>query len=299
MQSLIFLLSLDAWLWLINLLAVLPALLGQRFRKLEQKGIKPFVSLFNKFSDQPSSYMRTLTALLWNHVSRAFLTVPLQARNEIWIFRHDKKPLSVLTSIFDHRRAGDWKPIQQLSPARIEKHKANAEALAHAVVGMVTGFAIVLHSGPPPSFVPSTVINKTLSDAELTHFDIVFDSLVVPQLTSVVNAPYSATPRIGWATLASIVRPRTEQDRLASMDQLVNTVLFEGAVAATKEPAKQELILRRALQGTTQGGDVPAWGSQWTTSRVEKVLGLLETFLGEWTKEESVSMELVEVRGLA
>lgn len=240
--------------------------------------------------------MRTLTALLWNHVSRALLMVPIQARNEIWIFRHDKKPLAVLTSIFEHRRAGDWKPLQQLSPARIEKHKANAQALAHAVVGMITGFTILLHSGPPPA--SSTVINRILSKVELAHFDDVFDRLVVPQLTSVINAPYSETPPVGWAAFASIVRPRTEQDRLASMDQLVNTVLFEGAVAATKEPAKQELILRRALQATTQGKDVPAWGSQWTTSRVEKVLNLLEALLGDWTQEESFSTELVEVRCL-
>lgn len=287
-------------LWLINLLALIPFFLGPRFRKLESKGIRPFVALFNKYSDSPSPHMRTLTALLWNHVTRAFLSVPLQgAKEEMWIFRDDKKPFQVLTSIFDHRRKGDWQGGKEgvaLSPARLEKHKSSAQSMAHAVVGMITGFSVFLFAaGRPPLLAPHVEINPILNDATLGHLDFVWDALVVPQILTVVRAPFAATPPLGWATLAALIRPRTEQDRTASLERLVNPVLFESAIAVTKEPAKQELIMQRALRASAQAGDTPAWGWRWTVGRVDKVLGLLGRCLGKWDGEQGFALEFVEV----
>jgi hypothetical protein len=281
------------WFWLLNFLAILPALLGPRFRKLDSKGIRPFISLFHKFGDHGSLLTKTLSALVWNHVTFAFLATPLTANNEIWIFRNDLKPFNVLTSVFQHREQV-WKPLDStlpLSPSRRDRHRLHSQALAHVFVGMVTGFAVVVHNHSPP---PER--NSPLSQDQLSHLDRVFDTLVSPRLVSVVHAPYPETVRIGWATLASIVKPRSDVDRTTTLEALLNPALFDGTIAQMKETGKQEMLGARALGMSTQPEDVPGWGAQWTTSRAGRVLQLLSKCLGDWSEAKtSVSAQSVEV----
>ena len=266
------------------------------------------MALFNKFSEQSSGYMRSLTGLLWAHVARAFLLVGSESRTgDLWIFRHDKKPFQVLTSIFDHRRKGDWSTratsvsdagVEGLSPARKQKHRANAQALAHAVVSMLTGFSIALYSAtPPPVLTPSAEINPLLLESKLEHFDFLFESLVTPQITPIIAAPFPLTPVIGWAALASILRPRQEADRVASLDSLINPVLFDMSIVSTtsRQADKQELLVQRALRSSCQGENVPGWGSRWVVSRAEKVLTLLSSLLGSNDVEVGWDQDLVEV----
>lgn len=268
----------------VSLLASIPVLLGPRFRQIAPRGVKPWIDIFNRVNNTRTIPIRTLSFLLWPHVVYAFCRSQSPAADGLlWVLRFPASkttsPVTVLKAVLTGRRT-HWQP-QDLPPARKEKHRLASLALAHAVVGIVTGLTITVYRGSDTSVPTHAERNKPLDETSMDYFDQIFADVLVPELPLVIASKYEATPAIGWKLLASIVRPRSEHDRVASLDRLINPVLLDSSLLDARTGPVQDLFCQRAFGASTKPEDAPAWGSQWTIARADKLLGLFRTCLNQ------------------
>lgn len=191
----------DEAIWALHVIGLLPALLGKLFRKLEPKGVRPWIQLVGKCREHTSADVRALSTLLWNHLASAFMRTTLDD-GSVWVFRADGKPFQLLIQLFGSTPAG-WQ-----SPA---KDAAYALALAGTLFGL-------------------SVLNRTFVPEDcLANLDIVWDRVVAVSLRGAMASQESSIASVGWATLAAIVSPPKEDAPKATLDWLVNPVFLDGA----------------------------------------------------------------------
>ncbi|GAA5857904.1 hypothetical protein JCM1840_000961 [Sporobolomyces johnsonii] len=281
-----------ALLYTVSLLSVLPALLGPSFRQLEEKGIGPWIRPFNELKHAPSSHILVLSAIMWSHLTYSFLRTTSIKSNGLWVFRKpDRKPFEVLLRIFEGRVEVWRKNVAAAgtTPAKREKQRAHAKALALAFVAMVYGLTVVVHHGI--SSVRDASASAPLSPLQLEHLDTTYAELLRRFLPILVHSPVSEASSLGWSLLSSVVRPQTPGDHTATLEALINPVFLDGAIAQLKTAGQLELTTASAVAKAVGPTKVPSWGREWVTSRVEKVLELL----GECLRgEKELAVEIVE-----
>lgn len=294
----------DAFLaapWAVNVIALVPALLKHKFRRLETAGVRPWVSLVNEVRIHSSLHLRALGNLLWNHLVFAFLstshTNPPTVGTLSWSFGEGR--LNVLTGVFSTQRSV-WIQYDRVSQVQREKATVLAQVLAGAVYGLS-----VLNRAP-------LVVDPAAPDAvdpQFEQYDILWARLVaggwikdVPRGASVaeleaaeaegkkkfvgdevvtaIRSRYEETAIIGWSILAAIVKPPSEVDRHAGVEALVNAVFLDGSVAKTKVPTAQALLIARALAKAPQPVAIPGWSTRWTVANGDKVSEMVDTCLG-------------------
>ncbi|CEQ39507.1 SPOSA6832_01041, partial [Sporobolomyces salmonicolor] len=282
-----------ALLYTVSLLSVLPALLGPSFRQLEEKGIGPWIRPFNELKHASSSHILVLSAIMWSHLAYSFLRTTSVKSKGLWVFRKpDRKPFEVLLRIFEGRGEVWRKNVAAAgtTPAKKDKQRMHAKALALAFVATVYGLTVVVHHGISSVRDPSA--SASLSSDQLEHLDTTFTELLHRFLPILVHSTVSEASSLGWSLLSSVVRPKTPSDPTATLEALINPVFLDGAIPQLKTAEQLELTAASAIAKAVGPGRVPSWGREWVTSRVEKVLDLLGECLGG---EKELAVEIVEV----
>ncbi|GAA5850364.1 hypothetical protein JCM8547_001847 [Rhodosporidiobolus lusitaniae] len=306
----------------LSILALLPPLLSGSFRKLNEKGISPWIQPFNLLFQSPSPHILALSALAWSHLTYAFLRTSSDKGGDAWMFRKpDARPFDLLLSMYKTRALGAWRKTDNLdpklvTPARKHSQKAHAKALALAFAASLYGVTVYIRQGmssvrsPLPSSSASAApsleeLDPPLTPRQMEHFDLVFARLVAPYLPRMARTGVSQdAPVIGWTLLSSLLRPRTTNDSKAVLEALVNPAFLNGSLAGSPAAAvltpaaaaaaagKVELLTAAALQSAVQPGRVPGWGREWVRERVEKVLKVVEACLPR--EEEGTLGEVVQ-----
>ncbi|GAA5919604.1 hypothetical protein JCM1841_001075 [Sporobolomyces salmonicolor] len=282
----------SALLYTVSLLSVLPALLGPSFRQLEEKGIGPWIRPFNELKHASSSHILVLSAIMWSHLAYSFLRTTSVKSKGLWVFRKpDRKPFEVLLRIFEGRGEVWRKNVAAAgtTPAKKDKQRMHAKALALAFVATVYGLTVVVHHGISSVRDPSA--SASLSSDQLEHLDTTFTELLHRFLPILVHSTVSEASSLGWSLLSSVVRPKTPSDPTATLEALINPVFLDGAIPQLKTAEQLELTAASAIAKAVGPGRVPSWGREWVTSRVEKVLDLLGECLGG---EKELAVEIVE-----
>ncbi|KAM0791402.1 hypothetical protein ACM66B_005863 [Microbotryomycetes sp. NB124-2] len=273
------------WANLHTFLAIIPILLGARFRRLNNRGITPHVELLNLFSE-PSTPVRwhLLSGLAWNHAAYAFFVVPPSYSEgdtapQPWLFQHGQKRLTVLFNIFAHRHlpAGPLKSDDK----RSAMYEANALVVGHLLAGITAGVATLLREES----------DWPMNDKYLGHLDTFFDLAFAPELLRAVSCRLPDSRRLALAVLAAIVAPPTPSSN--SFEALINTALFKGAIEKAGTPQSLQGLVQEAVSASAQPQDVASWGTTWIVSRVEKVVELLKRIGTDFDASDSDAMELV------
>ncbi|KAK4054441.1 hypothetical protein OIV83_000935 [Microbotryomycetes sp. JL201] len=276
------------WASLHTFLSILPVLLGARFRRLNEKGITPYVELLSLFSDSTTpSLWHLMSGLAWSHAAYAFFLVPPSTASgspvpRHWLFRHDQKRLNVLFNIFNHRRL----PTGELGAngPHAALHEANSHVVGHLLAGISAGLSILL--GAADAETPK-------NDSFLNHLDTVFSNALAPEIRHAAASPLSNAKILALAVLAAIVAPHPESPNLTTIEILVNKALFEGIIAKASTPDVAQQLTREAVAASVQPEQVPTWGSAWIVSRVNLLVNLLKELGLEYEPPESDAICLV------
>lgn len=278
------------WLAIVQLLALLPVLMEQRFRRLQQRGIRPWISLFSAALGRPIPHVRTLAVLAWPHLLYGFLRVPPDAgppggRLEgdsgrvAWIFREDGKPFGLLNNVFSAENKKCWlAPSGQSTPTSRVRTRALALPLMHTLVSSIYGITVLVHNGPAVAGQAVRAVEPNA--AQLGALTQVWNRLVVLHLVSALRATYDDVRGLAWATLAAIVKPASVDGAQACLERLVNPVFLDGSILATKAPMGQTLLAARALGATVTPAEVPGWSTRWTVANLDKLLALVDELIG-------------------
>ncbi|GAA5820157.1 hypothetical protein JCM11251_005506 [Rhodosporidiobolus azoricus] len=288
----------------LTLLALLPGLLGSQFRKIDERGIAPWIKPYNTYTRFPSVHVLGLSALTWSHLVYAFLRTTSDKGGDTWLFRKpDAKPFDLLGSIFRNRADMAWRKNDAADPGgkntgRKEMQRVHAKALALAFCATIYGLTIYMRHGVSairPAPVSFEDLDAPLSSKQLSYHDLVFTKLLSAFLPSLTRTPVShETPALGWQLFSSVLRPRTSNDATATLEALVNPAFLNGSLSqgtAPRAPDRQGLLTAAALSSAVQPGRVPAWGTGWVEKNVDTVLNLFEECLpkeGEDTLEQVV-----------
>lgn len=269
-----------------SLLSILPALLGPSFRKIEEKGIAPWLKPYNQlWQSQTSVHLLATLSLSWNNLGYAFFRSTSAAdEGEVsWILRrrgNENKALSVLSNIFKTRQEAWIKGDGGVTPTKKERKRALAKALAITYAASLHGLTVSIHHGFSSvrdlSSSDDVATVAPLTTEQMDNFDEVFDRLVVPYLPSLTRGPFVESSRIGWTALASILRPRTRADRFATLEDIVNPALLDVQLASAKTTEFLDFALATVFAKAFEPAKMTAWGSEWVQSRLDKVLALLE-----------------------
>ncbi|GAA5948167.1 hypothetical protein JCM3765_007140 [Sporobolomyces pararoseus] len=264
----------------VSLLSILPALLGPSFRKLEEKGIGPWIKPYNQlYQSQTSVHILATLALSWTNLSYAFFRSTSVADDvEVsWILRrrgNENKALAVLSNIFKTRQDVWARGEGSSTPTKKERQRTHAKALSIAYGATLHGLAVSILHGP--SSVREQELS-TLSKDQQEHFDEVFDRVVVPTLPNLTRSDFVETSRIGWNLLAALLRPRTPSDRFAVLEDIVNPALLDVQFASAKTSEFLDFALATSFAKAFDSSKTIGWGEEWVQSRLGKVLKLFET----------------------
>ncbi|GAA6008243.1 hypothetical protein JCM11491_001941 [Sporobolomyces phaffii] len=270
-------------LYHVSLLSILPALLGPSFRKLEEKGITPWIKPFNQLhQSQTSVHILATLALAWTNLGYAFCrsTSASEDGEVSWILRkrgNDNKALSVLSNIFRTRHEV-WTRADG-TPTKKERKRSHAKALSISYAASLHGMTVSIHRGASSvrALAPELEPLPSLKPDQLEQFDEVFERLIVSTLPCLTRSPFVETARIGWDLLASILRSRSPADRFAVLEDIVNPAILEVQLASAKTSEYLDLVLANVLSKAFDTSKLTGWGSDWVQSRVERVLALFET----------------------
>jgi len=299
--------SLPARFGVISLLAILPPLMRSSFRRLEQKtlpregaaprmqqGVGPWLRPINDTQAHSDSNLRVLSTLVWSHLAYAFCGAASPSTKS-WVLRAiDRRPFYVFTSILKSRCEVWRKHVDdEVDEARRKERKDQARALTLVLTGIAFGATVHILHGVSPARDPAADIDPPTSPRKLEQFDFVAKELLMRHLPLATASPpvSRGTAALGWQLFGSIIRPRTVQDKSATLNKLVNTAFLDGQLSSLSE-GKQALFVASALDRAVQPQDVPGWGRTWVTTRVDKVLELFEACLP--AQEEAPA--LVQVR---
>ncbi|BGP16400.1 hypothetical protein JCM10213_004043 [Rhodosporidiobolus nylandii] len=301
----------------LTLLSLLPALLGPSFRKLDDKGIGPWIHPFNTLIHSSSPHVLALSALSWSHLVYAFLrtTSDKSGAGSAWAFRKpDARPFGLLTGLFTNRAKHAWRRADVADPTgavpgRKENQRLHARALGLALTALTYGATVYIRHGVSPvrAALPPAAndgekqreVDGPLSSRQLEHLDIVFDKLVAVSCPLAAHTGVSQdAPALAWQILSAVVRPRTDNDATtATLEALVNPAFLNGSLGQLApggrevDKDKQALLTARAMAAAVQPARIPGWGSEWVATRVEKVLEVFAKCLpedGEKTVEQVV-----------
>lgn len=279
------------WLVLVNVLALLPVLMEQRFRRLQQRGIRPWITLFNHALARPLPHVRTLSVLAWTHLVYGFLRVPpdagpVEGRRAsdpgvvAWIFREDGKPFGLLNQVFSSENKRAWvAAVGQTTPTHKMRTKALALPLVHTLVSTIFGVSVLVHNGPGSVAPDPSLPLPEPTEAQLNALTHVWTRLIATHLLTALRAAYDDVRAIAWATLAAIVRSHALEHRQARLQRLVNGVFLDGSVPLTRAPAQQAMLAAKALSSVVSTDEIPGWTAVWTVANVGKVLELVDAAL--------------------
>ncbi|KAL8279224.1 hypothetical protein RQP46_008480 [Phenoliferia psychrophenolica] len=254
----------DEAIWAVHVIALLPALLGKLFRKLEPKGVRPWIELVNKCRENASEDVKTLSTLLWNHLAFAFMKTTLED-GSVWVFRADGKPFQLLIQLFGPTLDG-WGEVGHKSP----KDYAYALTLAGTMFGLSV-LNLQLPAAPPLS----------PDDVQVANLDQVWDKVAAIALQGAMASRDAAIASVGWAILAAIVKaPSTAPDAPSpTLNSLINPIFLNGAPPKGKVVAPGSLA-KLGLEKACRPEAIPGWTTRWTVTRAAKVLGVVENALG-------------------
>ncbi|GAA5984860.1 hypothetical protein JCM11641_005444 [Rhodosporidiobolus odoratus] len=293
----------------LTILSLLPALVGPSFRRLDDRGISPWIVPFNALVDSASPHVLALSALSWSHLVYSFLRTTSD-KAPTWVFNGDAKPFGLLLGLFKNRQAAAWRKIDATDPSgrvpgRKEAQKVHAKALTLALVSFVYGMSVYIRQGVSPVRPSSADLHEAEIDIPLTlkqseHLDLVFDDSTAQFLPLAAHTGVSQdAPILAWSLFSSILRPRTSNDATkATLEALVNPAFLNGNLSQTlgkdseKDKEKQALLTARAMASAVQPVKVPGWGAEWVQGRVEKVLKGFERCLPR--SEEGVLEQVVQ-----
>lgn len=265
-------------IWALHVIALLPALLGKLFRKLEPKGVRPWIQLVGKCREHASEDIRALSTLLWNHLAFAFMRTTLDD-GSVWVFRADGKPFQLLIQLFGATTT-EWGDAAARTTSGPPKDRAYALTLAGTLYGLN-----VLNLGLPAT---------PAGDAQLENLDFVWDRVVAVALRGAMGSLDTEIAAVGWAILAALVKAPAAGAPLPMLDALINRAFLDGVPAKGKVVPTGELA-RRAFAAATQPDQIPGWAARWTVSRAAKVLGLVEQVLGLVDLPESTVVQVFGV----
>ncbi|GAA5925428.1 uncharacterized protein JCM15063_005024 [Sporobolomyces koalae] len=265
----------------VSLLSILPALLGPSFRKLEEKGIGPWIKPVNLLSQhQTSTHLLTTIALSWTNLSFAFFRSisGVDDSASSWILRkkgNDNKALSVLSNIFTTRKDVWKRDGGTSSPNKKQRKQSHAKALSLAYAASIYGLTVVVHHGVSSvrQLASSTEV-EPLSSQQLDKFDEVFNRLIVPILPYLTGSPFVETSNVGWRMFTSIIAARTLDDRFAVLEDIVNPALLDVQLASAKTSEYLDGVLVDIFARAKDCSRAPGWGREWVLSRLDKVLEL-------------------------
>ncbi|GAA5896159.1 hypothetical protein JCM8208_007544 [Rhodotorula glutinis] len=301
--------SLSARFGIISLLAVLPPLMRSSFRRLEQKavprkdaaprmqvGVGPWIRPINDTQAQSDSNLLVLSTLVWSHLAYAFCSASSPSAKS-WVLRApDCRPFYVFTSILKSRQEVWLKHADaEVDEGKRKERKDQARALTLVMTAITFGATVHILHGHSSRRNPAADIDPPTSPRKLEQFDFVAKELLGRYLPLATSSPpvSSSTAALGWQLLGSILRPRTDKDRSATLDKLVNTAFLDGQLASLSE-GKQALFVASALDRALQPQDVPGWGNSWVTTRVDKILELFEACLPVKEDQSLVRVAIAE-----
>ncbi|GAA5893465.1 uncharacterized protein JCM6883_003527 [Sporobolomyces salmoneus] len=266
-----------------SLLTILPALLGSSFRKIEEKGIAPWLKPYNQlFSSQQSIHILAPLTLSWTHLAYAFFR-STSAADEVessWILRrrgHENKALTVLSNKFKTRQELWLRGDGGGTPTKKERKRIHAKALSITYAATLHGLTVSIFYGfsSVRDVSPEFELSTSTSD-QLANLDEEFDRLVTPYLPSLTRSPFVDTSRIGWSILASILRPRTATDRFATLEDIVNPSLLDVQLASARTTEFLDFALATIFAKAFDPSKLTGWGSEWVQSRLGNILDLCE-----------------------
>lgn len=281
MLTILFPLETANLLFHLSLLSILPALLGASFRKLEEKGIGPWIKPFNQISQtQTSIHVLATIALSWTNLAFAFSrsTSGLDNSDSAWILRRrgdDNKALFVLSNIFVTRKDVWVREAGLVSPTKKERKRSHAKALALAFAASLHGLTVTIHHGVSSvrNLTPDLPISP-LSTLQLNQFDEIFDKLLAPTLPNLTRSPFVETSTIGWIIFASILRPRSPKDQFAVLEDIINPAILDTQLASARSTEHLDLVLATVFGRAFDPRKISGWGSEWVQSRLDRVLDL-------------------------
>ncbi|KAM0753002.1 hypothetical protein T439DRAFT_378750 [Meredithblackwellia eburnea MCA 4105] len=254
--------------WVVHVLAIIPVLLHIRFRKLEPKGIKPWIQLVSKCRDHEEEDVRLLSGLLWNHLAYAFLKTPAEDASVWWIFRPDRKPFNLLTQIFT--QSGIW----------LTQKKQKEHAIYSIVLGGVLYGLGILNRGLPAAPPSSSIIESSeesksdVVDLQLENLDFVWDHVVIPCVQPALRGISVEIVNHAWDILAALFNTEDPVPPPTDLSTLLNPIFFEGVAAKSKGRHDATMVSRGAAL-SCPASIIPAWPSRWITIRVPQVLRLM------------------------
>ncbi|GAA6001312.1 hypothetical protein JCM10207_006603 [Rhodosporidiobolus poonsookiae] len=284
----------------LSILGLLPPFLGNSFRALNDKGIGPWMNVFNRLIDNAQGNTLTLCILCWTQAMYAFFRTTSD-KSDFWLFRKPgAKPYEVLIGIFETRgdrawRKNDTPALSAANPTRKGHQRAHAKALALAFTAFTYGLGIYIRYDATSirATGAAAVVDAPLSQRRLDLFDKVFASLFQTYLPLLTHTAVSQeAPALGWAVFASILRPRTAVDAAATLEALVNPTFLNGTLGAAKDAQRVALVVAAAMSSAVQPAKVPGWGESWVVSRTGQVLMLFEKCLP--SDEEQALLQVVE-----
>lgn len=263
-------------IWAVHVIALLPALLGKRFRKLEPRGVRPWITLVTACRAHTSQDVKVLSSLLWNHLAYAFTSTPLDD-GSMWVFRADCKPFNLLVQVF----------TQSSGPKMDHAH-------ALVLAGVIYGLSILNLALPPAS---TFIVGAAPADPQLENLDFVWEKVVTAALPQALASSNAQTASVGWAILAAMVKPpSTDAERRPTLNALVNPVFLDGVPPVkSKMPVLPGVLASRAIESTCSPDAIPGWASRWTVSRIQRVLELAEKGMGLKEGKTGISCATLDV----
>lgn len=281
--------------WVVSVLALIPAILGKRFIKLEKNGIRPWVSVISKTREHPSMYIRNLGNLTWLHLISNFL----RAHDVHNLIFGRQRPYNLMLQVFSQRAL--W--------SRVDKDcKERGSVLVRVFTGLVFGLTVLIKETPlvlddsVESVKP--LLDGLHSDEQLSptqqrqfkYYDHVWSTLFEEQpselatrdsagkldsphprglLLALMASPHVEMVATGWRILVAITTIPTKADGEASLDRLLNPFLMDVTLAKTKNVEEQTLLLAQIERETVREVEIPGWEAGWTLSRSKRILDVL------------------------
>lgn len=280
--------------WALNVVALIPALLGKRFRQIDAKGVRPWTDLV-KLGEQHSSLpVRHLAFLARAHLSALFYDTTGTTSGESWIFAHSGRPLIVLSNALKQKGLPSSSAEEMVTPA----NKLGALVRVHYLPAFVYGLTIYVRDYVPT---PSTSTSMAMSmeggaggtgatDWELKNLGQIWNE-IEPELTRVLLSPFDTSIQIVWATLAAMLKPPSTNDA-TSYHPLINPAFLDGTVAKARTVVLQSQAVHHALVRACKPELIPGWATRWTTAAAELVLTMMEKCLASFMRTVLVSSEM-------
>lgn len=262
--------------WAIQVIALLPAILGPSFRQLSPSSVTPWMKIVGHARKTP---LKSLASLVWNHLVYAFVTYSVSPTNQVWIFQ--TKGFSIISQTIGPRATwGIYDP-----PVKTAATILKAQIASSIFVGILYGLSSLARPFYPMAG------NYAYNDHEISYLDVVWNNLFDPFFVNFTDSKVDEVMIAGWKILNAVVHPQPS-DRTAPprADVLLNSVLLDGSVARARTDAAKQDLVARVLAATVQPEQVIGWSSRWVVSRTEKLLGCFEYCLGN-LKQEMIGVE--------